>query len=140
MEENKNGENSPQNSNDASKSTSYSSTSPIGSSSSPKDFNETTALIGCTNYLPPEKKRRCSGELTLKEIDTYVKTLYHAHKCLEEPPIAQREIIQRRQKDYFVSFLFSEFLSNKMPPVTSNTDISKYPFISKNMIWTRSFP
>lgn len=75
-------------------------------SSSPSDF-ETTPPIGALKYAPPEKKLKMSGETTLKEVDTCVKTLYHAFKrLLEEQDVYQAAEINRRQKDYLVRIIW----------------------------------
>ena len=119
-EENRNGENSPESS-----SASYSSkspstnvtspsidiSSPSGNSSSgsvislpnsPADV-ETASPIGPSKYVPPAKKIKLSGDITLPEVDTYVKTLYHAFKCLlEEAPVLQKEKLRRDQQQYLV--------------------------------------
>ena len=68
---------------------------------SPGDQNDS----GYSECGSPAKKSKTSGELTLCEIDTHVKTLYHAHKSLlQEESFIQIEELRRHQKDYFVSY------------------------------------
>ena len=88
---------------------SNSGSSVISNISSPRDQNDSGFSSGYSECGSPGKKSRCTGELTLKEIDTFVKTLYHAHKCLlQEETLIQSEALRRHQKDYFVS-AFSSF-------------------------------
>lgn len=78
----------------------------VSVANSPNDF-EMTLPIGAFKDAPPEKKIKLSGEITLKEVDTYVKTLYHAFKrLLEEPRVFQDAEINRRQNDYLVRIVW----------------------------------
>ena len=69
---------------------------------SPGTF-ETASPIGSSKYAPPAKKLKLAGEITLTEVDTYVKTLYHAFKCLlEEASVLQQDKLRRDQQQYLV--------------------------------------
>ena len=71
------------------------------------DQTDTGSPSGDSEYGLTGSKSRSTGELTLKEIDTYVKTLYHAHKSLlvKAETFIQVDQLKRHQREYFVSIL-----------------------------------
>ena len=69
---------------------------------SPYDI-EMVSPIGSSKYAPPAKKIKLSGDITLTEVDTYVKTLYHAFKCLlQEAPVLPQDKLRQDQQQYLV--------------------------------------
>ena len=83
------------------------------------DQTDTGSPSGDSEYGFTGRKNRSAGELTLKEIDTYVKTLYHAHKSLlvKAETFIQVDQLKRHQREYFVSlwsFSFPGFVAHAL--------------------------